>query len=499
MSRNRSVPLAVTALVAAALPGAAPAAPALARVTAVLRPAVAEYQQVSRSATPPTEAQCESVGRRCFTPASTASAYNLAPLYDAGIDGRGVTIAIVDSYGSDTIAHDLHVYDQAFGLPAMCGEEGVACAPGMPTFSQLHVQGSPATKAPPSKSNGTGQEDKSAWALEVALDVETAHAIAPRANILLVTTPTAETLGVQGFPAMMNAEQYVVDHHLAQVISQSFASAEDAFGSAKSLQNLRHAFVAAAQNGVTVLGSSGDSGSANGRKTPVGKGGSTIAEPTVEWPASDPLVTGVGGTYLCTDPTAAAAQPRTVYAGPPAKCQAFPGVAEVGWTFSGGGFSHVFGKPAYQNVLPAGSTSIGTMRGVPDIGLQASAGTGALVYTSLPPDGASGLRCGAAPCSTGWYDIGGTSLSCPQWAGLVALADQLNGGGLGLINPALYAIGADPGRYAADFYDVTTGNNTADPDVPGYAATPGWDPVTGLGTPNAARLIPDLVAAAHGH
>jgi subtilase family serine protease len=503
MTTKRILSLTAAGLVAAAYPagGATPLAAVSpsAQPVAVAHPAVAEYAQLTHSATPPTEAQCESVGRRCFTPASTRSAYNIQPLYDAGIDGRGVTIAIVDSYGSDTIAHDLHVYDQAFGLPAMCGEEGVTCSPGMPTFSQLHVQGSPATKAPPSKSNGTGQEDKSAWALEVSLDVEVAHSIAPRANILLVTTPTAETLGVQGFPAMMNAEQYVVDHHLAQVISQSFASAEDAFGSAQSLEKLRHAFKAAAQNGVTVLGSSGDSGSANDRKTPVGKGGSQIPEPSVEWPASDPLVTGVGGTYLCTDPNAGASQPRTVYAGPPAKCQANPGVAEVGWTFSGGGYSHVFDKPAYQNTLPAGSTPIGAKRGVPDIGLQASAGTGALVYLTLPPDGDSGLFCGDDPCSTGWYDIGGTSLSCPEWAGLVGLAAQLNGGGLGLINQALYAIGADPARYAADFYDVTTGNNTADPNVPGYAATPGWDPVTGLGTPNAANLVPDLVAAVHGH
>ncbi|HEU0240850.1 MAG TPA: hypothetical protein VFR11_16440 [Micromonosporaceae bacterium] len=118
--------------------------------------------------------------------------------------------------------------------------------------------------------------------------------------------------------------------------------------------------------------------------------------------------------------------------------------ADVGWTFSGGGFSHVFDKPSYQDSLPGGSTSIGSMRGVSDVGFQASAGTGALVYITLPPDGQSGLIYGSAPCSTGWYDIGGTSLCCPQWAGLVAIADQINGGGLGLINPALYKIGADP-------------------------------------------------------
>jgi len=465
-----------------------------------MHPTVSDYSQVSTSTTPPTEDQCFSAGRRCFTPQSTRAAYNVNPLYDQSIDGRGITIAIVDSFGSDTMAHDLHVYNRAFGVASMCGEEGVTCAAGMPTFSQLNVQGSPATKAPPPKSKGTGLENKSAWALEVSLDVETAHAMAPGANILLVTTPTAETLGVQGFPQMMAAEQYVVDHHLAQVISQSFASAEDAFGSTQSLLNLRHAFISAAQNGVTVLGSSGDGGTANGRKSPVAgpNAGPVFPFPTVEWPASDPLVTGVGGTYLCTNATAASG--RVVDSvNPPARCQANPGVAEVGWIASGGGFSHVFAKPAYQSALPGGSTPIGTMRGVPDIALQASATTGALVYLSLPPDGLSGLICGLAPCSTGWYDIGGTSLSAPQWAGLVAIADQINGGGLGLINPALYKIGADSTRYAAGFYDVTTGNNTANPSVPGYPATTGWDPVTGLGTPNAAVLLPDLVKAVNGH
>jgi subtilase family serine protease len=458
------------------------------------------YLFVSNSTTPPTTAQCASVGRRCFSPQAIQASYNLGPLYAQGNTGKGMTIAIVDSWGSDTIAHDLHVFDQAFGLQPMCGEEGVTCAAGMPNFSVTSFQGSPATIAPPPKNNGTGLENKTLWALEVSLDVETSHAIAPQANIMLVTVPTAETLGVQGFPLMMNAEQYIVDHHLANVISQSFASAEDAFGSAQSLLNLRHAFIAAAQNGVTVLGSSGDGGTANTMKQPV-KNPPTIPYPTVEWPASDPLVTGVGGTYLCTDATNTTN--RVVDSNdPPAKCQANPGQAEVGWTFSGGGFSHVFSRPSYQDTLPTGSTTIGAMRGVPDVAFQASAGTGALVYISLPPDGLSGLICGTSPpspCSTGWYDIGGTSLSCPQWAGLVAIADQINGGGLGLINPGLYKIGADTTRYANDFFDITKGNNTADPSIPGYPATTGWDPVTGLGTPNAANLVPDLVAAVHGH
>ncbi|HKB20189.1 MAG TPA: S53 family peptidase [Gaiellaceae bacterium] len=474
----------------------------------VPHPTVSDFQFIK--STTPTEADCEAVLRTCFTPQALQSAYNVGPLYQQGYTGKGMTIAIVDSYGSDTMAHDLHVFNQAFGLQPMCGEEGVTCTAGMPTFSELALNGSPETKAQPGK--GTHLEDKSAWALEVALDVETSHAMAPGANILLVHSNNAETLGVQGFPNMMKAEDYVVKNHLANVISQSFASAEDAFGSFQSLENLRDAFKNAAANGVTVLGSSGDGGTANLRKAPVGQGFSLIPFPTVEWPASDPLVTGVGGTYLCTNPTASTNDPRTtsIKPGIGAKCGSSTFNAahagEVAWTFSGGGFSHVFTRPAYQGgTLPAGSTPIpASSRGVPDIGLQASAGTGALVYLSLPPDGN-----GSNINQTGWYDIGGTSLSCPQWAGLIAIADQINKAkygqtGLGLINPALYKVASNPASYTTDFFDVAhtavagvENNNQGDPSVPGYPATQGWDPVTGLGTPNAAVLLPDLVDAAH--
>jgi len=474
----------------------------------VPHPTVSDYQFIK--VTTPTQADCAAVGRTCFTPQAIQSAYNVGPLHKAGWNGKGITIAIVDSYGSDTMAHDLHVFDQAFGLQPMCGEEGVTCQPGMPKFSQLAINGSPDTKGQPGK--GTHLEDKAAWALEVALDVETSHAMAPMANILLVHSNNAETLGVQGFPNMMKAEDYVVSNHLAQVISQSFASSEDAFGSYKSLLNLRYAFQNAAANGVTVLGSTGDDGSTNFTKSPVHSGGSLIPFPAVEWPASDPLVTGVGGTYLCTDPLATANQPRTALPIPGlgGKCGSSTfnaaGAAEVAWTFSGGGFSHVFSRPDYQGgTLPAGSTAIpSSARGVPDIALQASAGSGALVYLSLPPDGND-----SNISQTGWYDIGGTSLSCPQWAGLVAIADQLNKAkygqtGLGLINPALYKLASQPAKYSADFFDVAhtaiagvANDNQEDPSIPGYPATQGWDPVTGLGTPNAAALIPDLVDAAH--
>jgi subtilase family serine protease len=466
---------------------------ASARATAsypVPRPTFTDAQLLTAGLTPPGQANCQSVGRRCFTPASMQASYNLAPLYQAGHEGQGVTVAIIDSFGNPNMAADLGNFDTQLGLPHMCGEPGVACTAGMPTFTHVYWDGKTQVKAPPANSNGTGLEARNAWALETSLDVEWVHSIAPKANILNVTTDTAETLGVQGFPQMLRAEQYIVDNHQAQVISQSFAAAEQTFASTQSLLNLRFAYTDAAAKGVTVLGSSGDGGSANSAKTPV-KDPVTFPFPTVEWPASDPLVTGVGGTYLCTNPVTGTGVDSSDQ---PSTCGANPGVREIGWIDSGGGFSSVFAKPSYQATLPAGSTPITSGRGVPDVAYNASARTGVLVYDTAPGDAASGLICPAGdPCSAGWYVVGGTSASAPQFGALVAIADQIAGHGLGLINPTLYKL-ASGANYGTYFYDVTTGSNAADPSVLGYPATKGWDPVTGLGTPNAATLVPALAA-----
>src|SRR5580704_18362255 len=439
-------------------------------------PAVADYQYLSASTTPPAETDCFSVGRRCFTPTSMQASYNLPPLYATNEAGQGMTIAIIDSFGNPNMASDLGNFDTQMGLPHMCGEPGVTCTAGMPTFQHFYWNGKTQVKAPPPKSHGAGIQTRNIWALETALDVEWAHSIAPGASIINVTTNPAEVLGVQGFPAMMNAEQFIVDHHEANVITQSFGAAEETFGSTQSLLNLRHAFISAAANGVTVLASSGDGGTANSKKTPV-RNPSTLPFPTVNWPASDPLVTSVGGTYLCTNPVTGMGIDNI---DPPVNCQVNPAVREIGWIDSGGGFSHVFAKPAYQDTLPAGSTAIGAMRGVPDVAFQASSRTGTLVYDTAPGAG-------------GWFIVGGTSCSSPQFAGLVAIADQIAGHGLGQINPTLYRLAAGP-DYATYFYDVTKGNNQADPAIPGYLATTGWDPVTGLGTPDAATLVPALAA-----
>jgi subtilase family serine protease len=364
------------------------------------------------------------------------------------------------------------------------------------------VQGSP-PPSPPPPNNGTGQENHNLWALEVSLDVEWAHATAPGANILLVTSPTAETLGVQGFPQMMNAIQSVVDNHQADVISMSFGAGEASFHNGLSaLTNMRQGFIDAQANKVTLLASSGDGGTANILKEPV-KNPTTIPYPSVIWPASDPLVTAVGGTYLCTDANTGIGVDS---ASPPTACQNNPGVREVGWIAGGGGYSILFSRPSFQDVLPPGSTFTGTsqgapppnvnMRGIPDISYQASSRTGVLVYMSEPATTKSGTGCGGAnPCSVGWYTVGGTSSGSPQWAGIVAMADQMAGRDLGYIDPGLYSVAINAAEYATDFNDVTVGNNQTDPTIPGYSASQGWDAVTGLGTPNVANLLPDLIAA----
>ena len=451
-------------------------------------PLITDYQLVGTGLMPPSQSACNGIGRRCWAPGPFQNAYNLPPLYAAGNKGQGVTVAVVDSFGDQTIRADLNNFNTQFGLPHMCGEDNHACAAGDPNFSILCVQACTDAKAPPPTSKGTGIQARNLWEVEVGLDVEWVHAVAPLANIILVTTPTAEVLGVQGFPQMMNSEQYVIDHGLAQVISQSFGASEETFnGGTSALLNLRGAFKSAQANNVSVLASSGDFGNTNVLKTPVSGPNAMplISFPNVGWPSSDPLLTSVGGTYLCANALTGSRVADSI--SPPGACQSHLDVTEVGWVRAGGGFSHVFAKPAYQNTLPPGSNTgadANHTRGVPDVGMEASSLTGVLVYVG-----------------GNWFVVGGTSVSSPTFAGVIAIADQVNGAPLGFLNPALYKIGANSARYANDFFDVTTGNNDRfrTPQDPNYAATAGWDPVTGLGTPNAANLVPDLIAAVHGN
>jgi len=523
---------ALLAMGATALGTAFAGSPTVASVATlpIPHPLISDWQYLGNSGTPPSDVLCNQIPpprgpRRCFNPTAMANAYHYAALHKAGNMGQGKTIAIIDSFGASTIRQDLAVFNKAFTLPDLCGETGPStpagnCPPGVsPRFDIIEIQGSP-PPVPPPPNNGTGLEYHNLWDLEVALDVEWAHATAPLANIMLVTTPTAETLGVQGFEQMMHAEDFVVENHMADVITQSFGSGEGAFHDGlPSLNQLRQAFVDARQNHVTVFASSGDGGSLNTYKEPV-KNPASIPYPSVIWPASDPLVTAVGGTYLCMDATTGLV-PNFVE--PPARCQ--PGLNPAGerepaWRASGGGYSIYFQKPDFQSALPAlpaGSTYQGSapgmpvppgsqMRGVPDIAYQASSLTGVLVYLTEPDTAGAptgGTPCALnppVPCSTGWYVVGGTSSSSPQWAGLIAMADQMAKRDLGYINPTLYSLANNPATYAADFYDDDTNGNQQQAPDSGTSGTccpssMGWDAVTGLGSPNAATLLPSLIAA----
>src|SRR5262249_35714870 len=203
-------------------------------------------------------------------------------------------------------------------------------------------------------------------------------------GVVWASDTAAEVLGVQGFPAMMDAEQFIVDHNEANVITQSFGAAEETFGTPQSLLNLRHAFISAAANGVTVLASSGDGGSSNAAKTPVNHPG-TFPFPTGGGLARPPRATGAGGPYLSPTPAPGRGADTT---DPPAECRspANPGVREYGWIASGGGFSHIFTKPSYQDTLPAGSPPIRSMRGRPDVGYNAKCHTRGPGYATPPRD-----------------------------------------------------------------------------------------------------------------
>jgi subtilase family serine protease len=398
-------------------------------------------------AQPPTTAQCETdFSIACYGPGQFQQAYNMKPLYRAGLTGRGKTIVIVDSFGSPTIQNDLAVFDQDYGLPA-------------PSLRIIQ----PAGPVPPFDSTNS---DMVGWAEETSLDVEYSHAMAPGANILLVETPVAETEGTVGFPQIVKAENFVINHGLGDVITQSFGATEQTFPNAQSILRLRGAYLNAAAHGVTVLASSGDQGATNAEVD-----GDLYPFHTVGWPSSDPLVTSVGGTQLHLDANGNRTAPDNVW-----------NDAVCAPCASGGGPSSVFSRPFYQNGV---ASTVGQSRGTPDVSMSAAVDGGALVYMSFSPD------------SVGYGIIGGTSEASPLFSGVVAVADQAAGHRLGLLNPSLYALG-DQGR--SGLTDITSGNNTvtftnsdgATYTVQGSEAVPGYDMASGLGTANGSRLISQL-------
>ncbi|MGP6220516.1 S8 family serine peptidase [Caldiplasma sukawensis] len=322
------------------------------------------------------------------------SAYNLSGFYNLGYCGQGETIAIVDAYGDLYLNYDISNFDSTNGLPA-------------PEMNVIYPFGKPT-------------EYNSSWGIETSTDVEWFHSIAPLAKIDLVIAPTDSVNALQ---ASVN---YTVEN-LSGIdeISMSWGVPECCL-TPSLLKEYGNVFKLAAAKGISVFAASGDSGAMDGVKTL-----------SVNFPASDPYLTAVGGTTLN-----------------------FNGknYTQSGWDNSGGGFSTVFSAPSYQKQLKYFNS---TSRGVPDISAIANPQDGVIVF--------------ANNCE---YLIGGTSLATPISAGIFALISERSGRRLGFLDPLLYNI-SESSFYGKAIIPAYPGFNGY------YTATDSWNPVTGLGTINA--------------
>jgi subtilase family serine protease len=388
-------------------------------------------------------ADCLASQPPCYTPQQLRAAYGIQPLLDRGITGRGQTIVLLEfpplavtgtqvPLAATDIRQDLARFDSLFGLPA----------------AQLQVVNTLAHASSP-------------WlaSAEEVGDTEIVHAIAPGAGIreVLIPSPyTASTGKVSAAAALrLGLAAGGVVEFSAGVGEQCFTSAEAAQWSS--------ALQAAQRDRVTVVISTGDNGAGI---TPCP--GTSASVKGVDLPASDPLALAVGGTSLQASRATGAYIGETAWNLP-----ASAGGPRAG----GGGFSRLFLRPAYQD----GIAGIGATRGVPDVAADADTRT-AMAY-AFSEGGHNYLVAG-----------GGASVAAPLWAAAIALADQYAGRDLGFVNPALYQIGRSASYHQA-FHDVTTGSNTVTSPtqtITGYEAAPGWDPVTGWGSPNAQVLVPLL-------
>jgi subtilase family serine protease len=468
----------------------APAAVAAVRVVPF---APGHILAAGRMAQPPTTAECEAdFGIACYQAFQLQRAYNLAPLFSRGIEGRGETIVIVDAFGSPSIGSDLQTFDAQMGLP------------NPPSFRVITPEG-PITTTPSNCTstytpNGPDEcSDYYGWTDETSLDVEWSHVMAPQANILLVETPMTETEGIYGFPQIVAAENYVVDHHLGDVITQSFGAAETTFTNPGQIYSLRSAYINAAEHGVTVLAASGDQGSTDDFCSPT----NGCADPdnvfccfstrTIDWPSSDPLVTAVGGTQLHLNAQGNRTAPDSVW-DDLSSTVGVPGPVYT-WGASGGGHSTVFSRPFFQDGVAG---IFGGSRSTPDIAMSAAVNGAVDFYDSTDP------------AVAGWGIVGGTSEASPLFSGVVALADQDAGHSLGYLDPALYAM--THGRGWDGIVPISQGTNTytfcpaADTNddtgacasssdlvtVPGFNANGSYNDATGLGTVDAATFVPAL-------
>ncbi len=430
----------------------APAVTATKAAAGHLRLGAGQTRIILRGApAPPTLADCQAQFQiSCYGPTQIQTAYKMKRLYAGGNQGQGRTIVLLESFGSPTIKHDLGVFDRAFGLPAPPSIRTVALAGKIPAFDPTN-------------------DDMVGWGQETTLDVEYAHALAPRARLVIAATPVSENEGLSDMPQLMTSIQKLVNRHIGDVISMSFGATEETFPSADAIRSLRYAFKSATRHGVTLVSSSGDTGPTDYKAN----GTDLYRHQVLSWPQSDPLVTSVGGTQLHLNASGTRIAPDNVWNDIP-----------VGIDASGGGSqSHVFARPWYQRGV---NTDAGAWRATPDISMTAAVDGGVDVFTSFAPDGPS------------WGIYGGTSASSPMFAGVTAVADQVAGRRLGLLNPKLYRLSTAHARGIVDItrgdntFTLTDANNNPVFTVQGTKARAGYDMASGVGTPNGYHLVHEL-------
>jgi len=427
-----------------------------------------------------------------YEPLTLEAAYGLTPVYSGGLDGNGQTVVIVDAFGSPTAAPDIIKFSNTFSIPPA-------------NFTKYDPQG------PPDYNSG--------WAGETTLDIEWAHAMAPGANIVLIET-------IDNFDNnLMGGIQYALDNQLGNVISNSYGS-DEYDDDAADMQAWDDLNAEAATLGVSVNFSTGDDGDFY----------RDVGAYTVSVPSNSPHATAVGGVsvFLNADYSIAfqtgwgttitrIAEPGGTNApdNPPV-CAATLQPGQCFYFGAGGGMSQFFAKPAYQNGLP------GTGRQQPDVSLTADPYTGVTIIYSYNNPGTYSVGV-----------IGGTSASCPMFSGVWAIVNQKSmqktGHSAGLAAPYMYTLPANaildivqasphtPTNLAGNIFP---GNGPpiyespvaiVGPDVPqqftsafyngtstrwyglgfGLDSTlvtgPGWDNVTGVGTPNGGNFINAIV------
>jgi subtilase family serine protease len=419
-----------------------------------------------------------------YTPSQYQDAFGEKSLLNKGKNGRGVTVAITDAYASPTVFTDAQKYSKVHGQPEFGPGQFAQSTPG-PNGYDMEKQCGP-----------------QGWYGEETLDVEAVHAMAPGANVTFIG---AKDCGAGLDEAWAGA----IDHHVADVITNSWSDGTD------NIKLLGKAYVKfyeqysmeAALTGITVNFSSGDAGDET-------DGGANPKAKTVGFPADLPYVSGIGGTSVYIGKNGQhlgeygwQSDYSTLTKGKWAPAP--PGAYSSG---GGGGTSVLFGQPFYQKGRVAKDVSEywgkTPMRAVPDI--------------AMPGDPNTGFEVGETqtfPNGTYWaqYRIGGTSLSSPLMAGVVAVADQFTGHSLGFINPLYYRMLGTPALHditapkspqaevRTDYVNLLNDSQgkvfklqTIDVQSSTLHDTPGYDDETGVGTPDGPSFF-YAAAAASGH